>query len=64
MESGRVFFLLLCIVAVISILWRVNLAINHPEKYERLRDYEREQSERRNRVVNAGLGLLSKFIKR
>jgi hypothetical protein len=64
MESGQVFFVLLLVAAGISIIWRANMAMNHPEKYERFKALEQEARDRRNRVLKTGLGLLAKFIKR
>jgi hypothetical protein len=64
MESGQVFFVLLMIAGMVSIIWRMNMAMNHPEKYERLKAFEQEWKERQTRPLKAGLSILSKFIKR
>ena len=41
-------FVLLCVV---SAIWRINMILNHPEKYERLRKAEREHQERQMEVA-------------
>ncbi|MFZ1934986.1 MAG: hypothetical protein WCB27_05825 [Thermoguttaceae bacterium] len=47
------------------ILWRMNLAINHPEKYERLRGWENEETERQKKIVtniaSAGFGIAKRW---
>jgi hypothetical protein len=49
--------------------WRVNLILNHPEKEERLREYERHQKEKRQEmyrkaapVAGAGAKLLIRML--
>jgi hypothetical protein len=46
---------------VICVLWRRNLAINHPEKYRRLREFEEEKAQKRKKTLGvvAKVGLFS-----
>ncbi len=46
MSDGSGFFVLLGILAIASIFWRMNMALNHPEKYERLKQFEKDCSDR------------------
>ncbi len=56
------------IICLPFILWRMNLAINHPEKYERLKGWEDEETARQKKiaqkVASAGLGLFKRWPRR
>ena len=56
--------LIFCVVVVFCGMWRTNLVLNHPEKEERLREYEeklkagrREMYDKAAPVVGAGAKL-------
>ena len=64
-------FVLFAIVAIACGIWQINLAVNHPEKSERLKkwkkDYVEEQAEMRRVIVAAGetvAGVVSKCVKK
>jgi hypothetical protein len=38
-------------VAAVGWVWRLNLVMNHPEKEERLREWERKRKEERNETI-------------
>ena len=56
------------LVCLPFILWRMNLAMNHPEKYERLKGWEDEETARQKKiaqkVASAGLGLFNRWPRR
>jgi cob(I)alamin adenosyltransferase len=51
-------FVSFAITAIACGIWQINLAVNHPEKYERLKkwkkDYAEEQAKMAEGVVNGG----------
>jgi hypothetical protein len=56
--------IVLAIVFVGYGIWRMNMALNHPEKYERLKENEREQQERRDNVARKGIAVLARLLNR
>ncbi len=57
------------VLTVVSVAWRTNLVLNHPEKAERLREYEERQKEARREmcrkaapVIGVGAKLLVKML--
>lgn len=51
-------FVVMCVLAVISAMWRTNLALNDPERYERLRRFERQSAEDRQEALRRAFGPL------
>jgi hypothetical protein len=53
-----VLFVIFAITAIACGIWQINLAVNHPEKYERLKkwkkDYAEEQAKMGEAVVSGG----------
>ena len=65
------FFSILVLVVfvstVVSTVWRTNLVLNHPEKAERLREYEQQRKEDRREMYRRAVAIISagaKFIAR
>jgi hypothetical protein len=60
-------------VAILGWIWRINMALNHPEKYERLRKVEEDRREDFRRACkpfapaakkagSVGVGLLMRML--
>jgi len=65
------FFSILVLVVfvstVVSAVWRINLVLNHPEKAERLREYEQQRKEDRREMYRKAAPVISagaKFLVR
>ena len=63
------FFSILVLVmfvwTVVSAVWRTNLVLNHPEKAERLREYEQQRKEDRREMYRRAVTIIgagAKFI--
>ena len=57
-------FVLFCIVGIACGIWKINMAINHPEKYERLKQFEKDYVEQQTemaRKVAEGAGKVIAF---
>ena len=53
------------LVCLPFVLWRMNLAINHPEKYERLKEWENQETNRQKKIVkniaSVGFGIAKRW---
>jgi hypothetical protein len=59
--------LVVFVSTVVSAVWRINLVLNHPEKAERLREYEQQRKEDRREVYRRAAPVISagaKFLVR
>ena len=66
-------FVVCGVVWVIALIWRINMALNNPEKYERLRKFEDDTRENLSRAYkpfvpgakkagSVGVGLLIRML--
>lgn len=56
------------LIGIACLIWRAHMAMNHPEKYRRFRDWEEEETARQKKILGdaaaAGAKIASKFLKR
>jgi len=49
------FLVLIVVVGVGSLIWRINMMVNHPEKYRQFREFEKEfEDSMRNNMRRQG----------
>ena len=56
------------LIGIACLIWRAHMAMNHPEKYRRFREWEEEETARQKKILGdiAGTGtrIAGKFLKK
>jgi len=50
------------VVCIICMVWQINLAINHPEKYQRLKEWQEDVREKQKKDFSAIAGAGAKAV--